>query len=118
MADSERVSSETFETVARWVVVVSFANRIRSTNSGAGVLAFILDASFVAVAVIVCHAFGFAADVWVTEIFGQTTTGTNTISFFANCVRAARRGVAWLRDFLDRRSYRGFEKVIEKIYGK
>lgn len=70
VTDSERVSSETFETIARWVVVVSLANRIGSANSGTWVFAFILYASSIAIAVIVGYAFGFAANVWVTKVFG------------------------------------------------
>lgn len=83
MAATQRISSETDQTIALRRVIYDTAFSVRSTNAGTWIFAFIIQTGTMSGTIAVCDTFGPTAAVWISEVIGQACTCTGTISFGA-----------------------------------
>jgi hypothetical protein len=97
----QSISSVSGQATARRGVVYDKALCILTTGTITGIFAFIIDASFVAMAVGTKYALRPAASVRVTEILGLTLARASAITLPADGVSAAGRGTARVSRLID-----------------
>lgn len=85
----QSISSVSGQATARWGVVYDKALCIQTAGTITGIFAFIIDASFGAVAVRTEHALRPAAGVGVTKILGLALARASAIALPADGVSAA-----------------------------
>lgn len=101
-AVAEGVASVAGVAGAGWTVAGCATGGVGSTNTRAGVDAFVSNTCLVCWTVVVDCALWLALNVWISKHFREASAGRSTISFVANCIDATWRRIAGIYDLWPR----------------